>query len=114
LKLGALSSVFPNSVVHGMLASIGLIIIAKQIPVLLGDDPRLYAGKSPIPMFLEIPAYFKEANPTIAGIGLVSLVLLFILSNVRGKLFKTIPPALIVITATIGLSILTPRPLVLP
>jgi MFS superfamily sulfate permease-like transporter len=105
LKLGALSSVFPNSVVHGMLASIGLIIIAKQIPVLLGDDPRLYAGKNPIPMFLEIPSYFKEANPTISAIGLVSLVLLFILSNVRGKLFKTIPPALVVITATIGLSI---------
>ena len=105
LKLGALGSVFPNSVVHGMLASIGLIIIAKQIPVLLGVDPKLYAGKNPIPMFLDIPWYFQEANPTIATIGLISLVLLFLLSNVRGKLFKTIPPALIVIAATIGLSV---------
>jgi MFS superfamily sulfate permease-like transporter len=105
LKLGALSSVFPNSVVHGMLASIGLIIIAKQIPVLLGVDPLMYAGKNPIPMFLAIPSYFQASNPTIAAVGMVSLVLLFILSNIRGKLFKTIPPALIVITATIGLSI---------
>lgn len=105
LKLGALSSVFPNSVVHGMLASIGLIIIAKQIPILLGVDPKLYAGKNPIPMFLDIPTYFQEANLTIATIGLISLVLLFLLSNVRGKLFNTIPPALIVIAATIGLSV---------
>lgn len=105
LKLGTLSNIFPNSVVHGMLAAIGLIIIAKQIPVLLGDDPALYAGKEPLELFLEIPTFFREAHPTIAGIGLASLLLLFVLSSIKGMVFKNVPPALVVILTAIGLSI---------
>ena len=38
LRAGVLASFFPNSVIKGMLASIGLIIVLKQIPHALGWD----------------------------------------------------------------------------
>jgi MFS superfamily sulfate permease-like transporter len=37
-RLGGLANYFPSSVIKGMLTSIGVLIIAKQIPHALGYD----------------------------------------------------------------------------
>ena len=37
-KAARFSAIFPSSVVEGMLASIGLLIIAKQLPLILGHS----------------------------------------------------------------------------
>ena len=62
LKLGKLADFFPLSAIHGMLAAIGIIIIAKQIPVLLNDDPTLAKGMGPIELLLTIPKFIVNLD----------------------------------------------------
>ncbi|MES1226871.1 MAG: SulP family inorganic anion transporter, partial [Bacteroidota bacterium] len=38
LKLGVIASYFPSSVIKGMLAAIGIILISKQVPLAMGYD----------------------------------------------------------------------------
>src|SRR6056300_571820 len=78
LKLGSYSEFFPTSAVHGMLAAIGLLLIAKQVPVLLGDAPELSKGLSPIELYTHIPEFVINENLTIAIIGVICLVLMFV------------------------------------
>ena len=72
-RAGILGEFFPISVVHGMLAGIGIIICIKQLPVALG----VAASGEPIEILTDIPHLLAEANPAIAGIGIVSLVIMF-------------------------------------
>jgi MFS superfamily sulfate permease-like transporter len=73
LRGGILADFFPEAVVHGMLAAIGLIIILKQIPVALG----VTATGEPLELLRHLPSYWLEANPAVAPIGLVSLAIMF-------------------------------------
>lgn len=99
LKAGSLGEFFPLSAVHGMLASIGVIIIAKQIPVALGVS----AKGEPLVLLKNIPQYIKEANPAIALIGVVSLAILFIWPLFRNRVpaLKMIPGQLVVLLVAI-------------
>ena len=45
LKLGVIANYFPSSVIKGMLAAIGLMLIFKQIPLALGyDQPDFWSA----------------------------------------------------------------------
>ncbi len=95
-KIGKLSSFFPVSVIHGMLAAIGIIIMAKQIHVVLGVTPE---KGSLISTILQIPHSFMNLNPDIALIGLTGLIVLIIWSMLKNPLLKMIPAPLIVVVA---------------
>ena len=105
LKFGSLSDFFPHSAVHGMLAAIGLIIIAKQIPVLLGDDPTLYKSKSPIELYMDIPKFILNAHWHIAAIGIIGLFIMFGLPLLKINFLKKIPAPMIVLFVAVPLTI---------
>ena len=100
-KAGRLSSFFPASVVHGMLAAIGIIIMAKQIHVVLGVTPE---KGSLISTIAQIPHSFANLNLEIAIIGFSGLVILIIWSLLQSKTLKMIPAPLIVVLMGMFLS----------
>src|SRR5690606_17797154 len=97
LKLGSLSDFFPHSAVHGMLSAIGIIIIAKQIPVLLGDDPALYNGESPVELLLDIPKFIFHAHWHIAVVGLLGIIVMFGLPLIGINIVKKTPAPMVVL-----------------
>lgn len=103
LRAGRLADFFPLTPVHGMLASIGIIIIAKQIYEVLGAAPTKGAG--PLQLLAELPGKVRELNPEIAAIGIVGLVILFGLPVLakRATWLKRVPAQLVVLVVAIGL-----------
>ena len=103
VRAGALGDIFPSSVVHGMLAAIGVIICSKQVHVALGVKPE---AKEPLHLLLEIPHSLSELNPEITFIGAVSLAILFAMPVLAKKFefVKKIPAPLIVLAVSIPLA----------
>ena len=104
LKFGSYSDFFPVSAVHGMLAAIGVLIFAKQLPVLLGVDASLTKGLSPIGLYTHIPTFIANANFNIALVGILSLIIIFGLPMLGG-VFKKIPAPMVVLVVAIPLAI---------
>lgn len=101
-RLGQIGRVIPPSIIHGMLAAIGVIILAKQIHILLGVQPH---GKTPFELISEIPNSLMNVNPELAFIGIITLILMIGLPLIKNKHFKSMPPALLALLVVIPLSL---------
>jgi MFS superfamily sulfate permease-like transporter len=99
-RSGVVASVMPASVVHGMLAAIGVIIVAKQTPVMLGVQG---AHGEPLEMLWHMPQYVLAANPLIVAIGLVAFGLLVLLPRIPA--LKAVPPPMVVLLMTVPLGL---------
>ncbi len=99
-RAGVMASVMPPAVVHGMLAAIGVIIIAKQTPVMLGVQG---AHGEPLEMLLEIPHYVAEANPEVLLVGLLSLAVLVLLPLIPA--LKKVPAPMVALLLTVPLGL---------
>lgn len=102
LKSGSLSDFFPSSVIHGMLAAIGIIIISKQIHLALGVVPESHET---LELILEIPQSIIHMNPEVALIGLVSAIILFTLPLFKNKYVRLVPAPLVVLLVAIPMGI---------
>lgn len=100
LKLGRFVSIFPLSVVHGMLSAIGLIIMLKQIHVFFGVS----VSGSMIDTVMKIPSSMIHANHEASWIGLISVAILLAYPYLKNKVAKIIPAPLVVVVVGIMLS----------
>jgi carbonic anhydrase/SulP family sulfate permease len=106
LKGGFLASFFPSSVVKGLLASIGIIIILKQLPHLVGYDANPvgdtdFCQTDQKNTFTELPVALQMFVPGAAVIGLLSLGLLVVWGKVSWLQKSPIPgPLVAVLIAT--------------
>lgn len=110
LKGGILGDFFPSAAVHGLLASIGVIIMAKQIPVAFGvpKEQLLDAHKhalEPLQLILHLPSALAHFNPLIAVIGIVGLAIMFGMPAFCPKLAKKLPAQMVVLLVTVPLAL---------
>ena len=108
IKAGSISNYFPNNVIEGMLAGIGIIIILKQIPHAVGFDKNFegdeaFLQNNGLNTFSEIFSVFNYVQPGSIVITIVSLTILIAWDKIDFlKKYKLIPGALVaVITAVI-------------
>ncbi len=98
LRLGRLADIFHSSVIHGLLAAIGIIIFAKQIHVALGTYSK---SPSIIENLMDAVIYLPKANPFVVMISLVGLLLLLFHSKISYRFFHLLPTPMWVIALSI-------------
>lgn len=98
LKLGRVADIFHTSVIHGILAAIGIIIFAKQIHVAMGtysDSPSIVQN------LVDAVVYLPQANPFVLVIALAGLLLLLFHSKISYRVFHILPAPMWVIALSI-------------
>jgi SulP family sulfate permease len=102
LGFGQYIRLVPYPVVSGFMSGIGCIIIALQLARLFGHEPE---GSGTIPALLEVPNAVSNPNIEALGIGVLTLVMVFLWPASWGRYMPGPLAALIVGTVvSLGLS----------
>jgi carbonic anhydrase len=109
LKAGIIAGYIPSSVIKGMLAAIGITLILKEIPHLVGYDADFIGDESFVQKdghntITELFYSLKGLQKGSLIIGFISLILLLIFDlNIikSNKYFKNIPGALVVVITSV-------------
>lgn len=109
-RAGFIKAFFPTSVIKGLLAAIGIILVLKQIPHVVGHDPipigemsfRQTDGRN---TFTELLQSMVSIHPGAALVGLISLAVLFAWDRTRLK-HAVVPAPLAVVLLGVVLSLI--------
>ncbi len=103
LKVGNLADSFPTAAIHGMLAAIGVIIMAKQLHLLMGINPGELKGKAPLELLAMLPTSVQHENAHMTEIGIACLLILIVMGFIKNQHIKKIPAPLVVLAVSIPL-----------
>jgi len=102
-KLGGFTHFIPSAVIKGMLAAIGIILIAKQIPLLLGYDEASFWTKELFNLitfknaFSHAKNIYHHSSRGAVIIALASLALLVIWKRTISKRIPFVPTSFVVV-----------------
>lgn len=88
LKMGRFAKLLPSSVLHGILAAIGVIIFAKQIHYALGTSSD---ADTIIGTLLDVFNKLPEINPFVFLISLIGILVLVFYKKIKQKFIRAIP-----------------------
>lgn len=107
LKAGSIANYFPNSVIEGMLAGIGLTIIIKQIPEAVGYEApsqgRMVDAEDGFRM-ADITESLQHIQPGAALIAGVGLLLLILWMTKPFKKLQLLPSGLLVVLLGVAIN----------
>lgn len=111
-KAGVIGDYIPKSVIKGMLAAIGIILILKQVPHLIGYDKDFEGDETFLQpdgenTFTGIFSALNAITPAAILIGVFCLVFQFFWENFSGKKggwLKLVPAPLLVVLLGVGIN----------
>ncbi|MBM3898970.1 MAG: SulP family inorganic anion transporter [Gemmatimonadetes bacterium] len=112
VRAGIIGYYFPSSVIKGMLSSIGIVLILKQVPHAIGYDASAMGGESfaegEATTFSAVADALGAIQPGAALIAAISLVLLFAWPRTPLAKVKLLPAPLAVVLLGLAANALYP------
>lgn len=103
LRLGGFTHFIPSAVIKGMLAAIGIILISKQIPALIGyDKPEFWSNElfniiTFKHVFSNIDSLYKHSSVGVILIAILSVIILYVWKNTLAKKISFLPTSFITV-----------------
>jgi len=110
MKAGALSAFFPSSVIKGLLAAIGVILILKQIPHVFGHDSDPEGDMSFVQpdhenTFTELMRIADDIHPGATAIGMLSIAVLVGWGKIKPLKNSIVPAPLVVVLMGVAINL---------
>lgn len=110
-RAGFIANYIPSNVIKGLLAAIGILLILKQIPHVIGydnrnDDGFTFNRANGENTFSDIIRAFDVLTPGAVVIGLISMLVLFYWDRTPLKNFRLLPASLFVVVFAVLLNMI--------
>jgi MFS superfamily sulfate permease-like transporter len=111
LRLGVIANFFPSATIKGMLVSIGLLLIIKQLPHAMGYDVEVFVSEEFINMITRentLSAMLKAIDHIEVNAVIISVICLFVLilwERPFMKKIKIIPAGLVAVILSVLINV---------
>ncbi|WP_395745920.1 bifunctional SulP family inorganic anion transporter/carbonic anhydrase [Prosthecobacter sp.] len=110
-RAGGVAAYFPSSVVKGLLAAIGVILVLKQIPHVVGHDPdpegeMSFDQPDHENTFTELWHSLFDIQPGALLVGVVSILLMIVWDRTKALKKSPVPAPLVVVLLGVVISVL--------